>query len=88
MKSNGSAWSIRNLSRKCSSGVDILTLSATPIPRTLYMSLSGVRDISILQTAPENRRPIKTICTEYSDEILREALVRETGAQGSGFLFK
>lgn len=67
-------------------GVDILTLSATPIPRTLYMSLSGVRDISVLQTAPQNRRPIQTICAEYTDETISKAITRELSRQGQVYL--
>ena len=51
--------------------VDVLALSATPIPRTLHMSLSGLRDISIIETPPEGRRPIRTTVGEYDEEIIR-----------------
>ncbi len=57
--------------------VDVLTLSATPIPRTLHMSLSGIRDMSTMETPPEQRLPIKTYVTEYDDHIVREAILRE-----------
>jgi len=64
------------------SQVDILTLSATPIPRTLHMSLAGVRDMSTIETAPEERLPIKTYVSEFSDELIREAILREMDRQG------
>ncbi len=57
--------------------VDVLTLSATPIPRTLHMSLSGIRDMSAMETPPEERLPIKTYVLEYDDRIIREAILRE-----------
>ena len=57
--------------------VDTLTLSATPIPRTLHMSLSGIRDMSTMETPPEQRLPIKTYVTESDDRIIREAIMRE-----------
>ena len=57
--------------------VDVLTLSATPIPRTLHMSLSGIRDMSTMETPPEERLPIKTYVAEYDDRLVREAIVRE-----------
>ncbi len=57
--------------------VDVLTLSATPIPRTLYMSLGGIRDMSTMETPPEERLPIKTYVAETEDRIIREAITRE-----------
>lgn len=57
--------------------VDVLTLSATPIPRTLYMSLVGCRDISVINTPPAERLPIKTFVLKYSEEVLKEAINRE-----------
>src|SRR5213080_3720795 len=57
--------------------VDVLTLSAAPIPRTLHMSLSGLRDISIIETPPEGRRPIRTTVGEYDEELVKLALERE-----------
>ena len=65
--------------------VDVLALSATPIPRTLHMSLSGLRDISIIETPPEGRRPIRTIVGEYDDELVRLALEREHAREGQSF---
>ncbi|MBI4298552.1 MAG: transcription-repair coupling factor [Chloroflexi bacterium] len=65
--------------------VDVLTLSATPIPRTLHMSLSGVRDMSTMETPPEERLPIKTYVSEYSDELIRETILREVDRQGQVF---
>ncbi|MCR5369360.1 MAG: transcription-repair coupling factor [Clostridium sp.] len=62
--------------------VDVLTLTATPIPRTLHMSLSGIRDMSVLEEAPVDRLPIQTYVMEYSDEIVREAIRRELARGG------
>ncbi|MCK9223863.1 MAG: transcription-repair coupling factor [Candidatus Muirbacterium halophilum] len=57
--------------------IDVLTMSATPIPRTLNMALNGIRDISIIETAPDNRQPIKTFVVPFSENVLREAILRE-----------
>ena len=65
--------------------VDVLTLSATPIPRTLHMALSGIRDMSIMHTPPEARLPVKTFVSEYSEEIIREAILREIERGGQVF---
>src|SRR5436189_349758 len=65
--------------------VDVLTLSATPIPRTLHMSLSGLRDISIIETPPEGRRPIRTTVSEYDEEAIKLALEREVERGGQSF---
>ena len=62
--------------------VDVLTLTATPIPRTLHMSLVGIRDMSVLAEPPEDRMPIQTFVMERSDEIVREAIIRELGRGG------
>lgn len=62
--------------------VDVLTLTATPIPRTLHMSLIGVRDMSLLEEAPVDRRPIQTYVMEYDREIVREAINRELARNG------
>lgn len=62
--------------------VDVLTMSATPIPRTLHMSLVGVRDISSLETPPENRTAVQTRVTRYSDTLIREAVLRELERDG------
>ena len=66
--------------------VDMLTLSATPIPRTLYMGLSGIRDMSTMDTPPEERLPVKTYVSEYSDDVVREAILRELERGGQVFL--
>lgn len=62
--------------------VDVLTLTATPIPRTLHMSLSGIRDMSVIDSAPEGRMSIKTFCREYDDELVRDAILRELDRDG------
>jgi transcription-repair coupling factor (superfamily II helicase) len=65
--------------------VDVLALSATPIPRTLNMSLSGLRDISVIETPPEGRRPIRTSVGEYDEELVKLALDRERARGGQSF---
>jgi transcription-repair coupling factor (superfamily II helicase) len=65
--------------------VDVLTLSATPIPRTLHMSLVGVRDMSTMETPPEARLPVKTYVAEYNDQLVREAVLREMERNGQVF---
>ena len=62
--------------------VDVLTLSATPIPRTLHMSLSGVRDISVIETPPEERYPVQTYVVEQNDQLIRDAILREIARGG------
>jgi len=62
--------------------VDVLTLTATPIPRTLHMSLSGIRDMSLINDPPEGRLPIKTYVKEHDDELIREVLLREIDRGG------
>lgn len=62
--------------------VDVLTLSATPIPRTLHMSLTGVRDLSTIDTPPEERLPVKTTVGEYDEQIIRQAILRELDRGG------
>ena len=62
--------------------IDVLTLSATPIPRTLHMSLVGIREMSVLEEAPNDRMPIQTYVMEYNDELVREAIVRELARNG------
>lgn len=72
--------------KKIKAGVDCITMSATPIPRTLYMSLIGVRDMSVINTPPQDRLPIKTILAESNDETLRQALLRELARDGQAFV--
>ena len=66
--------------------VDVLTLSATPIPRTLNMSLSGVRDISVIETPPEERYPVQTFVLEYTDALLVDALTKEFARGGQAYV--
>jgi transcription-repair coupling factor (superfamily II helicase) len=68
--------------KKMRKNVDVLTLTATPIPRTLHMSLAGIRDMSILEEAPDERQPIQTFVCEYNDELVREAVIRELARNG------
>ncbi len=68
--------------KKLKENVDVLTLTATPIPRTLHMSLIGIRDMSVLEEAPGDRLPIQTFVCEYNDEMVREAIVRELARGG------
>ncbi len=65
--------------------VDVLTLSATPIPRTLYLALTGARDMSTIQTPPHDRLPVETIVTEYDERIIRDAIQRELNRGGQTF---
>jgi transcription-repair coupling factor (superfamily II helicase) len=75
----------KELLRQLRLEVDVLALSATPIPRTLHMSLAGLRDISVIETPPEGRRPIRTFVGEYDDELIKEALDREIARNGQAF---
>ncbi|MED0681249.1 transcription-repair coupling factor [Aneurinibacillus thermoaerophilus] len=68
--------------KKLKTNVDVLTLTATPIPRTLHMSMLGVRDLSIIETPPENRFPVQTYVMEYSGALVREAIERELAREG------
>ena len=68
--------------KKLKENVDVLTLTATPIPRTLHMSLIGIRDMSVLEEAPQDRMPIQTYVMEYNDEMVREAIERECARSG------
>lgn len=68
--------------KKIKDDVDVLTLTATPIPRTLHMSLIGIRDMSVLEEAPNDRMPIQTYVMEYNEEMVREAIVRELSRNG------
>ncbi len=73
---------IKNLRKN----IDVLALSATPIPRTLHMSLSGIRDISVIATPPKDRLPIQTYVTEQDDEIVSSVLKRELARGGKAFV--
>ncbi|MDX9871989.1 MAG: transcription-repair coupling factor [Clostridia bacterium] len=68
--------------KKLRKSVDVLTLTATPIPRTLHMALAGARDMSVIETPPEDRYPVQTFVVEYSPQLIREAIRRELGRGG------
>lgn len=68
--------------KKLKENIDVLTLSATPIPRTLHMSLVGIRDMSVIEEPPVDRMPVQTFVTEHNDEMIREAINREIGRGG------
>jgi transcription-repair coupling factor (superfamily II helicase) len=65
--------------------VDVLTLSATPIPRTLYLALTGARDMSTIETPPQDRLPVETVVTEYDERVIRDAIQRELHRGGQVF---
>ncbi|SDC72748.1 transcription-repair coupling factor [Shouchella lonarensis] len=67
-------------------GIDVLTLTATPIPRTLHMSMLGVRDLSVIETAPENRFPVQTYVVEFNPALVREAIERELTRGGQVYV--
>ncbi|MFA5146039.1 MAG: transcription-repair coupling factor [Candidatus Omnitrophota bacterium] len=71
--------------KKLRATVDILTLTATPIPRTLYLALMGGRDISVINTPPSERLPVETVVTHYDEKLIREAVMREKGRGGQVF---
>ncbi|MCW2986858.1 MAG: mfd, partial [Conexibacter sp.] len=75
----------KELLRQLKLKVDVIAMSATPIPRTLQMSMAGVRDISVIETPPEGRRPVKTYVGEYDEELVKQAIMREKGRDGQAF---
>src|SRR3954468_11939978 len=75
----------KELLRQMRLKVDVISMSATPIPRTLQMSLAGMRDISIIETPPEGRRPVKTYVGEYDEDLVKQALKREKARGGQAF---
>ena len=75
----------KELLRQLKLKVDVISMSATPIPRTLQMSLAGLRDISVIETPPEGRRPVKTYVGEYEEELVKRAIVREHERGGQAF---
>jgi transcription-repair coupling factor (superfamily II helicase) len=75
----------KELLRQLRLKVDVISLSATPIPRTLQMSLAGLRDLSVIETPPEGRRPVRTYVGEYDEELVRGALEREAARGGQAF---
>ena len=75
----------KELLRNLKLQVDVMSLSATPIPRTLQMSLSGIRDISVIETAPRGRHEIRTYIGEYRDDLVRVAIEKELAREGQAF---
>jgi transcription-repair coupling factor (superfamily II helicase) len=75
----------KELLRQLKLKVDVISMSATPIPRTLQMSLAGLRNISVIETPPEGRRPVKTYVGEYEEELVKRAILREHGRDGQAF---
>ncbi len=75
----------KELLRQLKLKVDVLSLSATPIPRTLQMSLAGLRDISVIETPPEGRRPVRTYVGPYDEELVSRAITREVAREGQAF---
>jgi transcription-repair coupling factor (superfamily II helicase) len=75
----------KELLRQLKLKVDVIAMSATPIPRTLQMSLAGMRDISVIETPPEGRRPVKTYVGEYDESLVKQALMREKARGGQAF---
>ncbi len=75
----------KELLRQLKLRVDVISMSATPIPRTLQMSLAGLRDISVIETPPEGRRPVRTYVGEYEEELVRGAIMREHERGGQAF---
>jgi transcription-repair coupling factor (superfamily II helicase) len=75
----------KELLRQLKLRVDVISMSATPIPRTLQMSMAGVRDVSVIETPPEGRRPVKTYVGEYDEELVKQALLREHRRGGQAF---
>ncbi len=75
----------KELLRQLKLKVDVISMSATPIPRTLQMSLAGLRDISVIETPPEGRRPVRTYVGEYEEDLVKQAIVREHARGGQAF---
>jgi transcription-repair coupling factor (superfamily II helicase) len=71
--------------KELKSGVDVITLTATPIPRTLHMALSNIRDMSIIETAPEERLAVRSLVSVFDDELIKEAITREVKRNGQIF---
>ena len=71
--------------KEIKTNVDVLTMTATPIPRTLHMSILGIRDMSVIYEPPQNRKPVQTYVLEYDDEIVREAITKELEHDGQVF---
>ena len=86
MKSRGLALSTRKKIKLLKKNVDTLTLTATPIPRTLHMSLTGIRSISTINTPPKQRLPVQTYVTEETETLIKDAILREVNRGGQAFI--
>lgn len=75
----------KELIKKMKSNVDVLSMTATPIPRTLHMSIVGIRDMSVIYEPPQNRRPVQTYVMEYDAEVIKEAIYKELEREGQVF---
>ncbi len=71
--------------KEMKNNVDVLTMTATPIPRTLHMSIVGIRDMSVIYEPPQNRRPVQTYVLEYDDDVIKEAITKELEREGQVF---
>ena len=71
--------------KKLKENIDVLTMTATPIPRTLHMSIVGIRDMSVIYEPPQNRRPVQTYVLEYDNEVIKEAITKELERNGQVF---
>ncbi len=71
--------------KEMKTNIDVLTMTATPIPRTLHMSIVGVRDMSVIYEPPQDRKPVRTYVLEYDKEVIREAITKEIERQGQVF---
>ena len=71
--------------KKLKENIDVLTMTATPIPRTMHMSIVGIRDMSVIYEPPQNRRPVQTYVLEYDEEVIREAILKELERNGQVF---
>lgn len=71
--------------KEMKNGIDVLSMTATPIPRTLHMSIVGIRDMSVIYEPPQNRRPVQTYVLEYDEEVVKEAITRELERSGQVF---
>ncbi len=71
--------------KKLKSNVDVLTMTATPIPRTMHMSIVGIRDMSVIYEPPLNRKPVQTYVLEYDEEVIKEAIIKELEREGQVF---
>jgi transcription-repair coupling factor (superfamily II helicase) len=75
----------KEIIKQLKNNIDVLTMTATPIPRTLHMSIVGIRDMSVIYEPPKNRRPVQTYVLEYDEEVIREAIIKELERQGQVF---